>query len=255
MRKLHIAAPPALALTFVQTTLVDQNVDLNGTCCEGGDGGFNVLIQLDTVGKTFTLGGGPVSSDPTNFGYCFVNQTSEGLTIAPVSASATQAADQTWQSGIFPQVFNMPIFAHGSPTNLIILPVTATRLENVTLSHDGNCIGSYDESASCQTWVTAATLSGFITLEDADRVLIPDLNGASLCTLLTQQPTGNTCTRDNSSGKIVAPGDFCSTTNAPATATCADSSWLSATFAASATIIGSGVGIPQCERVGDAALE
>jgi hypothetical protein len=254
MRKLHIAAPPALALSFVQGTLVDQNVALNAACCEGGDGGFNVLLTLDTVGKVFTLGGAPPAADPMGTGYCFVNQSTPGLPVQPVSATAAQASDGTWASNTFSETFDMPIFVHGDLSNLVILPVTAARLQNVTLSPDGNCIGSYDETATCQPWVTAATLTGFITLEDADRVPIPDLGGVSLCTLLTSQPMGSTCTRD-SSGKIVAAGDFCSVTNAPASATCTDSAWLSATFAASAVTIGSGAGEAPCQGGADAAPE
>jgi hypothetical protein len=236
----------------VQGTLVDQNVSLQAACCEGGDGGFNVLLRLDTAAKTFTLGGGPPSADPTGAGYCFVNTTASGLSIAPVTAGASQAADGTWQSELFPQPFNIPIFAHGLLSNLIILPVTDARLQEVTISSD-NCIGSYSAVPGCQRWTTAGTLSGFITLEDADRVPIPDLNGVSLCTLLVPQ-TGTTCARD-ANNKITGMGDFCSRTDAPATADCADSAWLSVAFAASAVTINDGVGVAECAGSADASSD
>jgi hypothetical protein len=253
MRKVHVGAPPTLRLGFVQGTLIDQNVNLQAACCEAGDGGFNVLVRLDTTAKTFTLGGGPPSADPTGGGYCFVNTTASGLSIAPVTAGASLAADGTWQSAIFSQPFNIPIFVHGVLSNLVILPVTDARLQEVTISTDGNCVGAYNEVPGCQRWATAGTLSGLITLEDADRVPIPDLGGASLCTLLLPQ-TGTTCARD-ANNKIIGMGDFCSLTDAPATADCADSMWLSVAFAASAVTINDGTGVAECIGSADASSD
>jgi hypothetical protein len=120
------------------------------------------------------------------------------------------------------------------------------------LSSDGNCVGSYASVADCERWTPSAILSGFITLEDADRVPIPQLQGETLCSLLAHQNT-QTCPRD-ASGKIIPTGNYCSTTNAPATdSTCADSFWLASTFAASAVTIGDGAGVPVCQGAADAA--
>jgi hypothetical protein len=249
MRKLRVTTPLSLSVAFVQDNLVDKGVNLT-EACEGGDGGFSVLLHLDTAAKTLTVGGGPpqMGTSPT----CFVNTTNNGFAVAPVTSPATQASDGTWQASAFPGPLNIPVFADGQLTELVTLPVRQASIQSMKLSADGNCVGSYASVADCERWTPAAILSGFITLEDADRVPIPQLNGTTLCVLLTHQ-TSTTCPRDGNQ-KIIAAGNYCSTTNAPATdTTCADSFWLASTFAASAVTIGDGAGVPLCQGAADAA--
>jgi hypothetical protein len=135
----------------------------------------------------------------------------------------------------------------------------------VTLSPDGNCIGSYNpigagaptagsnpptcndnNDSECVRWKTAGSLGGFITLKEAEGVNVKTL-GKTLCVLLTKglstTPDGKNCAT-NPDGSIVAKGDFCSTTDSPGG--CQDSYWLAATFAASAAKISSGASVPQC---------
>jgi hypothetical protein len=250
MRKLHVATPPKLAVAFVQQQLVDLGVNLT-EACEGGDGGFSVLLRLDTAAKTLTAGGSPPETGSAP--YCFVNTTNNGFNVVPVTSAATQASDGSWQASTFDAPLDIPIFAQGERDQLVTLPLRNASIQSMQLSTDGNCVGSYSPVADCKRWTPAATLSGYITLEDADRVPIPQLQDSSLCVLLTDQVTAN-CARD-ASGKITATGDYCSTTNSPATATCADSFWLAATFAASAAPIGDGAGDSFCQGASDAAAE
>jgi hypothetical protein len=250
IRKLHVTGPAALATVFVQQNLIDQGVNRAETC-EGGDDGFGVLFRLDTAAKTLTAGGSPPQGASSS--YCFVHTTNHGFAVEPVTSPATKAADGSWSATAFTSTFNVPIFAMGDLASLVTLPLRRAAVQGMQLSADGNCVGSYTASSGCMRWATAATLSGYITLEDADKVPIPQLGNVSLCTLLTSQTTMN-CARD-SNGKISAPGDYCSQTLGPATATCADSFWLAATFAASAVPIGDGSGVDVCMGSADAATE
>jgi len=135
----------------------------------------------------------------------------------------------------------------------VLLPISDAILQNVTISADGNCIGRFNETAldpncyedrqSCLKWQTSGALGGYITLEDADTVKIRELNFKSLCAFLSGETT-LTCGRDPS-GKILYQGDYCGATKQPGG--CADSVWLAATFAASATKIFDGAGqVPAC---------
>jgi hypothetical protein len=136
-----------------------------------------------------------------------------------------------------------------------VLPLSNAKVQNVTLSDNNNCIGSYnadavtplakttyctDDPTSCVRWTTAGSLGGSMTLAEADQVLVPQLS-ESLCVLLTggssvdtSNPNEKTCKKD-SSGKIVAQGDYCSTSQKAGD--CQDSFWLASTFAASAAKI------------------
>ena len=214
IRKLNITAPPVLIgqvgnPSFIQKTVIDQAVNLNHACGEAGDGSFSWLLKFDMAKKTLTTGGAPPTTDPFNIGYCFVNAQISGLPVAPVTSPITQAVDGSWSTGVVDKLY-VPIYVHGSSTNVVILPLTKATLRAVTLSMDGDCIGSYNpdgvptsaqtggacldqDPSSCQRWHTAGSLGGFITLNEADAVFIVDLN-RSLCVELT-------------GGTSLAPGD------------------------------------------------
>jgi hypothetical protein len=257
MRKLDVTAPPSLAQAFVQRGVFDYAVNLQNQCGEGGDGTFNWLLRFDLSKNQLLTGGAPTTTDPFGVGYCFASATQSGFAVAPVGASVTRASDGSWSSNVVNKLY-VPFEGIAS----WVLPLTKVKLTGVTLSPDGNCIGSYNangvaspsangtcadqDPSSCERWHTAGALGGFITLSDADAVTLPQL-GKSLCILLTGgvsvDPTGTHCAKD-SSGKITATGDFCSTTDAPGG--CADSYWFAATFAASAVKIGDGAGVSGC---------
>jgi hypothetical protein len=261
IRKLNITAPPALIATpFLQRGIIDQGVNLKNLCGEGGDGSFSWLVHFDTIAKQVTTGGAPPTDDPLHVGYCFVNEQINGLNVKPVTVGVTRGADGSWTSDLIAKLY-VPIYVHGSATNVVILPLTNAKVQGVRLSTDGNCIGSYNpvgadsllgtscpdrDPSDCLRWRTAGALGGFITLIEADGVFIQDLQ-KSLCVLLTRgvsiDAAGQHCGKD-ANGKITATGDFCSQTGTPGG--CADSSWLAATFAASAAIINDGSKDPAC---------
>ena len=276
MRKLLVTAPPALAYeppgkVFVQHAVIDTGINLaSGECGETpGTGTFNWLIQMDTVNKTVTTGCAPPTNDPFGAGYCFVNATIEGLKVAPVTVPVTQNSDGSYSSALIPKLY-VPIFVasgtagSGNAPSVIVLPLTDSAVKNVTLSENNNCIGRYNANAvsptdgdnscvsddsSCVRWTTAGSLGGFITLDEADGVDVPQL-AESLCVLLapnatvdTSDPNEKRCQKDGT-GHVLAKGDFCSTTDSAGG--CDDSFWLSATFAASAVKISATPNQPAC---------
>jgi hypothetical protein len=273
IRKLHITAPPSLVMAptyFLQTSIIDQGVNLKSACGEGGDGSFSWLVHFDVANKQVTTGGAPPTSDPFNVGYCFVKEKIAGLDVRSVTVAVTQGTDGTWTSETIPKLY-VPIYVHGMADNVVVLPLTNATVERVTLSPDGNCIGSFNpigvgspdgmgvcadqDPSGCVRWHTAGALGGFITLLEADDVFIQDLQ-KSLCVLLTKgtslDTSGTHCGRD-ASGNLTATGDYCSTTNAPGG--CSDSFWLAATFSASAAKINDGSQDPACNGSGVVGMD
>jgi hypothetical protein len=256
LRKLNVAAPPTLANFFIQSTVIDEGTNLDSLCGEPGNGSFSWLLRIDTTRATLTTGGAPPTPDPVHTGYCFVEQNIDGFPVAPIVTPIARAEDGSWSSDIIPKLY-VPIYVNGDTSNVVVLPLTHAQVVGLVLSTDGNCIGSYNPSgvtapssagvcldqdpSSCQRWHTDGALGGFITLDEADDVNVQTL-GKSLCVILTGG-AGTTCARD-ANGNIVARGDFCATTDSPGG--CQDSTWLAATFAASAALITNGATMPEC---------
>ena len=276
MRRIIIVAPPKLANATVQNAVVTGGVDMNEPQCgENQTGGFNWLLSFDTNKNTLTTGGAPPcdttdtvamngfpACNPFTTGYCFVNKTVNGIQVGPASGAITQAADGSYstQPGVIPTL-NIPIY-FGEPPAIIVLPISNGVIKGVTISPDGNCIGSVnvdamtgsactDNYTTCSKWLTAGALTGYITLKTANSVQV-SLLSETLCSLLTGDQKGPTppgeasgfsCSKD-ASGKITDQGDYCSTTLSAGG--CKDSFWLAATFSASAVKINDGTGVPDC---------
>lgn len=239
-RRLNIAAPPALAGSFIQRVVVDTNLDLAAPrCAETGTGLFSWIMRVDLARNVLTTGGAPPAADPFGRGFCFADLLIGETHIAPITTPVERTGN-TFRT-LEQLDLNIPIYQ--DTTNALILPISAARVEGATLSADGNCIGRFNAAALdgtcaedrtlCSKWQTGGALGGFITLENADRVTIRELN-RSLCAYLAAENTA-TCARDGA-GRISYRGDYCSTDRMPGS--CADSVWLAATFAASAVSIG-----------------
>ena len=242
IRRLNIAAPQALAGDFIQNTVVNSGIDLaEPACAENGKGLFTWILRVDKTAGTILTGGAPPSSDPLGQGFCFASFEIGGTKVQPITAKIELEGD-TFKT-VERQSVNIPIFLSEELASAIILPIRDARIENVTLSPDGNCIGAFNAAALdpsctedrslCSKWTTAGALGGFITLEEADGVKIRDLGDKSLCAFLAAD-SGLVCARD-ADGKIAYKGDYCSTDKTPGS--CQDSVWLAATFAASAAKI------------------
>ena len=240
IRRLTIATPEALAGELIQNTVVTLNIDLaEKSCGEQGKGLFTWLLQVDKKNNTLTTGGAPPPDDAIGQGFCFARVDVGSIKVAPITTKIEFTGD-TFKS-TEPQKVNIPIFLSKDISSAIILPITGIRVSGVGISDEGNCIGRLNELALdpscfddslCSKWQTNGALGGYITLEEADEVKIRDLNNKSLCSFLAGE--ADKCARD-ASGKITFQGDFCSKDQQAGS--CADSTWLAATFAASAVKI------------------
>ena len=258
MRRLNIAAPAALADPFIQNVVVTKNLDLkaNGKggpfCGETGQGAFNWLLRVDKTAGEMTTGGAPPVDDPFAKGYCFYQQKRGSITVESAKSKATFTGD-SFDTASIPKL-NVPIFVGGDINNVVVLPLSDATFKKITISADGNCVGKFapggvskdcsDDPTACQKWHTAGSLGAYITIEEADEVEVRDLS-SSLCVVLTKAPKNaqNKCPR-GADGKVAAKGDYCSTSKKAGD--CADSFWLAATFAASASIINDGSSTPEC---------
>jgi len=249
---LTVTAPTALTDPTV-SLLLSTGITMNYPSCTSADGfpfftkdgTFNWLLQFDKTGMMLTTGGAAVETDPTK-GYCFLQDTISGFDVAPLVTGIDLAADGTF-SVTAPADVTVPVFTDKTDlTKVILLPLHSVRIFDGTISADNNCIGTLNPdldpgnlclpTTDTPGFVAGAKLEGYITLEEADTVLIAQLSNSSLCRLISGE-TGTTCSRD-ANNKIVFQGDWCAGTaegdpGKPADATCADAVKLSAGFAAS----------------------
>lgn len=88
-----------------------------------------------------------------------------------------------------------------------------------------------------RAWTPGGSLKGYITVLEADKVVIDDLD-STLCVLLAGNDWKGPAKDCASDAEWVAgkrpDGDWCSQTNAPATAACKDAFKMEADFSASA---------------------
>lgn len=261
IRSLNVQTPEALRQPFIHAVVIDKGINLNAAeCAEKGDGAFNWLMRIQRQAGastgTVVTGGAPPSADPFGVGYCFARfRAPNGIAIAPSTIGLTYTGE-TASSEPIPKLY-VPIFVGGKASNLVILPLTNARFKDVTVSAEGNCIGHFDPAglegtcldnrANCLKWKTDGALGGAVTLEEADTIELADLGKKSLCAFLSGKtdPANNLKCARGADGKVLAKGDFCSTTSSAGG--CADSYWLAATFAAAAVKIHDGASVPECQ--------
>jgi hypothetical protein len=268
VRDLRVRSPALLASTG-QGLQVARLVQLPDFCGEAGVGGRHWLITLDQRHKQVTFGAAPASEDPFGLGYCYLGPELSGFDVRPATAKAKRVDHDSWQVAPMAQI-NLASFLDGDVNKVSVLPFRNLRM-SFDLSERGACIGAYNGDAGgvqapnaeglclsvpgCERWKSAGSLAAALDLAAADAVPVPS-TGRSLCMLLTGNAApaedGVHCAR-TPSGEVVARGDYCAKSDTPATATCADSFWVTATFAASAVNIHDGDGVPLC--AGEASEE
>lgn len=253
---LSILKPTVLASAVVKT-LLDDGVQINLLECSseqgnklfpGGPatGAFSWILNFDTTTNMLKTGGALPAENP-NDGYCFVDTMIQGFTVKPLEVSAPIDAMGNFEITM-PADVAVPVYSDRTAKEVILLPLKSVKISKAKVADSNNCIGTYNGanlgdnfclgSEGAPTFIDGASLDGFATLEDADAVTVPQLK-KSLCLLLTgdntgalADPSGMKCKRD-AMGKIEFKGDWCSTTNMAADATCADAMKLEGTFAAS----------------------
>ena len=252
MANLTLTAPPSLTKGLVKG-VVQNGVTMNLTSCNlNGGGTFSWLLQFDTVTGMLKTGGGKPADDPTK-GYSFVDETimqggksfkiTPFTTAAPIKAGAFAIA--------MGQDVIVPVYLDLKASAVVLLPLHKAKLTG-TISADNNCIGKYNSKGlvpmgSCLSDATHPSfigtdgkadsdgkLDGYITLEEADTVIV-DAVGQSLCVILSGDAAtfgdGKTpalCKRTG--GKIDFQGDWCDASNDMA---CKDAVRLQANFSAS----------------------
>jgi len=245
-----VKAPASLAGEFVQTQVIDKGISLKQPdCWENGDGTFSWLFEIDSTTNKMKTGGGLPVTDP-QAGSCFVKMPNAALPIAPIEADVTVNGKSFSAQDLD---VNVPIFL--SPTNTsnpIILPLHKVDVEATFNDENHNCSGKFngdelDPVNNCEpdtkmippqrAWTPGGTLKGYITIDEADQVMIDEL-GATLCVLLAGQSwkgPNKDCKSSTQWAQNERPeGDWCSKTNAAADATCKDAYKLEGAFSASA---------------------
>lgn len=268
MSQLEVLKPDVLAGEFLQNNVVSKGISLNlPQCYQEGTGLFTWLMELNPTAGTATTGGAHVQLNPAD-GYCYIEETVEGFPIEPVQVGI----DTTEQDGeiTFNLASKIPdltvaIYLTDDESSAIILPLHQVMMKDGKISSDGNCIGSWkgDELSynnNCKPdreqkmpWVNDATLTGFIKIEEADEVWIPEMK-MTLCVALSGSATtygeafseggreGSRCKRE-STGQIMAAekADWCADTDTACSPPEADAFRLEGQFAASAVKV-----LPTC---------
>ncbi|MEP7123583.1 MAG: hypothetical protein ABJE95_21825 [Byssovorax sp.] len=253
MANLTLTAPPALTKGLVKG-VVQNGVTMNLAPCNlNGGGTFSWLLQFDTATGMIKTGGGKPADDPTK-GYSFVDETimqgGKAFKIAPFTAPAPITGGKF--AIVKGQDVIVPVYLDLKAMAVVLLPLHAATLTG-TISPDNDCIGQYnskglDPAGGCladdknPSFIGAdgkadsdGKLDGFITLEEADTVIV-DAVGQSLCVILSGDAAtyGDggmpaKCKRD-AAMKINFQGDWCQASNDMA---CKDSVRLQANFSAS----------------------
>jgi hypothetical protein len=247
--QLDIVKPAALRVGFVGQILAGGVLPANVPCYLNGSGTFSWLLRFDTAAGTVEMGGARPVADATQ-GYRFLDEVVAARHLRPVTfdLQADAQGDLVVPAG---RDLLMPLYLDAGATELVILPLRAVRLTAGTLSASQNCIGRYDATAlrtdnGCfpdernRAFVTGASLTGLIALEDADALLLPSFS-ESLCVYLSGDrgryaTTGAdgvaVCKRD-ADHAIVFQGDACSV----AGGSCTDAVAAAADLAASSVLI------------------
>jgi len=264
MSQILISKPTTLGPSkFVGKTVASGVTWKRPDCYLTGDaegGNFSWLLHFDLDTNTVCTGGAKPPAKPED-GYSFVNEmlTQAGQTfdIKPIKF-ASDLSQGTFSVAVAEaQDIIVPIYtAEGDP---ILLPLRKARIIEAKLSTSHNCVGSFNGSGldpfnNCGpnaaegqfSFNNDGKIEGYITLEDADKIVV-DLANATLCALLTENGDGGKplekCKRD-ANLNIDFKGDWCDATNAAATDSCFDAVQLAADFAASAVTINGGCPIP-----------
>ncbi len=255
MSSLTLTAPLVLTKGLIKS-VVGGGVGMNLASCNlNGGGTFSWLLQFDTAAGTLKTGGAKPALDPTK-GYSFVDETvTQGGTpfkIAPFTAAAPIGKDGSFAVTMGASVI-VPIYLDTKAMDVVLLPLHDAKLSG-KVSADHGCVGKFnaaglDPAGGClpddtnPLFIgadgkadTDGKLDGYITLEEADSVIVDKLS-QSLCVILS----GNSgmygdggmpvskCKRDVNM-KIVFQGDWCDKSNDMA---CKDSVRLGAGFSAS----------------------
>ncbi|NUP05186.1 MAG: hypothetical protein HOW73_03895 [Polyangiaceae bacterium] len=216
------------------------------TCNLLGSGTFNWLLRFALETPAIVTGGAPQPANGIN--YVFTQATIDNFPVVPAELPAVFDTATGSFDTLAGEVL-LPLYLDAQGSSALLLPLRELRFEG-TYSPDQNCIGHYnaeglspdDEckpTATTPAFVTGASFDSYITLEDADQIIVAQLQ-QSLCVLISGDATaygdgGNPAKCRRTDGVIDYEGDWCSATNEPADGTtCSDAVRFNGRFAASA---------------------
>jgi hypothetical protein len=224
--RLELAAPA----TLLSLEGIALTPFVNPSCVDKSSGeGLNLLLRIDRSSNTIQVGGAARSADHATFsflgasfdpaGYASVcPSASTGgapLAFAPATACIAWGPGGTSFSTGTMDVLNIPVFGAASAPPMIV-PLREVSLKDVTVSPDGNCIGSWQKNYFCgmsQGWTTDGAIVGKISADDADRIMIKQVGCQTLCAILvndTSKTDGSGHCRKDASGAVIAGlGDTC----------------------------------------------
>ncbi len=256
MAQVQFFKPDVFTGTFEMGLILNSLVMNLPACNLTGSGTFSWIVELDKGTGKYTVGVSKPVQNPNN-GYAFVNETislsGQNFTIQPVTGNFTLGADGTLNADVLNFIY-LPVYLDAQGNSVLLIPVHQLHMYETKLSADNNCVGKYNEWGLLPTndcdpdyaqnsfpFVSGGKVEGYILLEEADDVIITAYSlNRSLCVLLSPSAgiygdggNPNRCERDGN-GNIKLPGDWCSTTNAPADPSCHDAMKVKADIAASA---------------------
>ncbi|MBK7582265.1 MAG: hypothetical protein IPI67_18920 [Myxococcales bacterium] len=248
----QVQSPSALAAPFVQDSIITKKSALvEPNCNLDGSGQFNFLMQLDTDKKELTLGGGVpqalIGSAIDGTCWAAFKDPASGLEVKQYVTPYTESGGQL--EGKLDS-FVMPIFLadKAGAEDAVLVPLHEMTF-TAKLSADKNCVGRYaaeklSKGLSCQptdgefAWEPAGRYEGYITVEEADDVMVVSL-GESLCVVLSGDTakwkgTAQNCATSKgfAASGALPKGDWCAATNSAGG--CQDSWKLVIDFAAQA---------------------
>jgi hypothetical protein len=238
--QLDVIKPATLGTGLVASVLGSGSILDLGACFEQGTGTLSWLLAWDHAAGTVRVGAARPVTDPTQ-GYAFMDETLDGVPVAPAQLDAPVGGDGTFAAITGVDVV-LPAFLDAGGTSAVTFPFHELTVQG-TMSADRSCIGGLEPtglSASCEPaqaddpFATSASMHAYILLEDADTIVIAPLN-ESLCVLLSGDPAtygdgGSPQRCKRTTGIIDFQGDWCAATNSTG---CTDSVEFSADFAAS----------------------
>jgi hypothetical protein len=225
-------------------------------CNLQGSGTFSWIFEFDSTTGAYTIGASKPPAAPQD-GYSFVSGTimQGGMSFMLMPGTGTASIDAMGNiAASVVDFIDFPVYLDEAGMDVILVPLHEVALTQGVISADHNCIGTFNgeglspsngclpvPGTAAEDFVDGAKLGGYITLEEADQVILTSFGlNRSLCVLLSQAPDvfGNggspdLCKRD-ACGQIKFPGDWCAATNSGASPTCYDSMQFSAGLAASA---------------------
>jgi hypothetical protein len=242
MAQIDVTEPVALLEGVPRRVFTTDVLPADLACNLDGAGTLSWILRFDRDAGTLEVGGAGLTADPTR-GYAFVDGTVLGWEVAPATFPLAIDAGGSFHTTA-PRDLALPMYLDAAG-HVTVLPLRSARFTGA-LSPSQGCIGRYepaglDAANGClpdethPAFVTGATAEGLLSLEEADRVFIPE-TAVSFCALVAGEArsvtdaAGVTRCRRDAGGRVVFAGDACTT----AGAACGDAVRMKADFAASA---------------------